>query len=715
MKTRPSVTALNSYKAGLCGNSSSRFFKVGWGLLLAVTLLMSWPASAAPATPGRVLILADTLWDRINGTPIGPANFDPRNSLEVQIATGLGFIVDFAYNGAPSGVAFAPSGLIGTRRQWSTIPASLGASPFGFSDYRAILLCDPLCNGSISAVSGPTANTAVWGPVIGGNTIFDGEDFDYHCPSQPGACTYLTNVFKFVTGGGNTCTNKTGLYVSFSCFYAGAPPGTAVPVLNYFGSFTVRGGGYNAITIVATHPALAAITSATLSGYSSSCHETFDTWPAGFTPLAIVTDPGAPKLVTGGNPVTNGAPYILAHSCDGLLVPTGPGCCMNITNKALDCVVTNKTYAWQFCITNCSTDGIKYLSFPDLGSSGVSPNQDLITLPSVLYPGQGTCLTVYLTNTTSLTNVCFTIGGHSTNLTVCCAITNCLTFTPCCVNFANESVAPIPGTGCYNYTFTFKNLTVPPVPIKYLILVQDPAPPPNCITFTPDIVTLGPLAPGASTIISVKVCIAAGCKGPFCFLAGAVDTNLVNCCSTRHCIPPGGPKPIAFAGGFDGRVFEEGTLISVPIAIDTTTVRPTHITLYDGGAVLYSADTTISNSTVLSVTWSNAAVGTHTLRADEVDTLNAVWASEPATIYVVEDQHSGGPIAPTLTDSHIENGRVVFSVLTHPSTTIYTECSDSLTAPNWHVIEARAGDGTIQMLNYSCTNTPQQFYRLRIQ
>src|ERR1035437_1426322 len=236
------------------------------GLLLAV--VWASPVLAAPVSPGRVLILADTLYDQINNKTIsGGATFDPRNSVEAQIARGMGFIVDYAYNGAPSGVSFPVSGLDGTRRQWSSIPVSSGVSPFGLQDYRAILFCDPQCKGAgatalgnVSNLSGLEGATPAWGPVVAGhNIIIDGEDFDYHYLAQIGARYYLTNVIKFVTGANTTCTNGTGLYVSLSCYYAGAAINTPVPVLNQgFGSglFTVRGGAYNAITITAVHPAL---------------------------------------------------------------------------------------------------------------------------------------------------------------------------------------------------------------------------------------------------------------------------------------------------------------------------------------------------------------------------------------------------------------------------------------------------------------------------
>src|SRR6185436_19101215 len=178
--------------------------------------------------------------------------------------------------------------------------------------------------------------------------------------------------------------------------------------------------------------------------------------------------PIAPAVYTGGTPPKSGAPYILArNTCDGLLVLTGNPC-VSITNRAVDCMATNMTYQWQFCVTNNSPDPIQFLSLLDL-PPGVTVNQDIITLPSVLSNGKGACLTIFVTNTPGLTNMCFTVGAHTTNFFKCCSITNCITFAPCCVFFSAESVVPVPGSGCFNYTFTVKNVTS--IPIKYLYLV----------------------------------------------------------------------------------------------------------------------------------------------------------------------------------------------------------------------------------------------------
>ena len=698
------------------------------GLLLAV--VWASPVLAAPVSPGRVLILADTLYDQINNKTIsGGATFDPRNSVEAQIARGMGFIVDYAYNGAPSGVSFPVSGLDGTRRQWSSIPVSSGVSPFGLQDYRAILFCDPQCKGAgatalgnVSNLSGPEGATPAWGPVVAGhNIIIDGEDFDYHYLAQIGARYYLTNVIKFVTGANTTCTNGTGLYVSLSCYYAGAAINTPVPVLNQgFGSglFTVRGGAYNAITITAVHPALTSVTSANLSGYSSSSHETFDTWAPGFTVLAIVTDPFAPKIFSGGG--TNGAPYMLASACDGITpIPSNaPSGCLSITNRSVDCIGTNNTYAWSFCITNQFTNAIGWISITDL-PSGVTISQDLIPLNPVLQPGQGQCFTLLLSLTNSavnLTNVCFSMGAHSTDFFLCCSTTNCLTLAPCCAYVPpkspvgpSESLVPIPGQpNCYNYTVTVRNVSSEGA--EYIFFTADPTY--GCLTFTPDIVTLPTvLLPNQQVTVTVRVCLGPAPCGR-CFLISLEDA----CCSTRHCLPSvagGAGGAVAVGSPADRSLFMTPT--SIPLAVILTPdIKFSSVSYVANGEVVAS-----NSVPPFSAIWSNAPAGDYVLRADGTEAGGGgVWNSDPVTIYVRTDQSSTDSegVAPIITGVQVRSAMISFMVMTAPGVTYQVQYSDSIISPNWQPIgEIIVGDGGVSALSYSRTNAPQRFYRVRVQ
>lgn len=399
-------------------------------------------------------------------------------------------------------------------------------------------------------------------------------------------------------------------------------------------------------------------------------------------------------------------------------------CCVKIDNKLVECINTNKTYEWQFCVTNCWNQGIKYLSFLDL-PPGLDINEDIVMLPSVLPPGQGLCLTNYFTNTAGLTNLCFTVGAHTTNLLECCSVTNCLTLAPCCLYLTSEKLTPIfmipPMGNCYNYTFTVKNVASPPLPLSYLLLVQDPMPPPSCISFTPNLITFSPpLLPNQSMTKTVKVCLTPSkpCKGPFYFLAGAHNSNLVECCSTRHCLPKAmfcHPVDIPI----DDVVFRAGTTITVPVVIDRSIVQPQSVTLSDGTNVIASianpAEGQSDNIFTLSVTWSNAPVGMRMLMAELIDTLGGVWNSESVTLHVLEAAPPNQlPLAPPLQNPRLEGGNVKFSLATEPGVTCHVEYTESLSPPDWKVLRTIVGDGSRMTVTDSLTNAPQRFYRVRV-
>jgi len=116
----------------------------------------------------------------------------------------------------------------------------------------------------------------------------------------------------------------TGAYITLSCYYFDAAPGTSVPLLDQFGAFTVVGqGGCPADShIVASHPALAGLTDEYLSNWGCSTHEGFDGWPSSFEVLVISED--VPSTFVAGDGST-GAPYIIARGEELVPVACGDG------------------------------------------------------------------------------------------------------------------------------------------------------------------------------------------------------------------------------------------------------------------------------------------------------------------------------------------------------------------------------------------------------
>src|SRR6185295_378034 len=213
-------------------------------------------ASATPAPDANSVLILGT---SVSG---GAA------SLEATAAAGLGYTVDVA-----------------TAAQWAA------KSTADFATYKAIILGDPTCSETPNInMAAAEANTATWGPAITGNVIIIGTDPTFHSLfGTAGAMTLIQTGIGYAAAD----AGKTGAYITLSCYYEGYPSGTPVPVLNAFtvGGFTVDGAAglqcFNDAHIVATHPALTGLTDATLSNWSCSVHETFDTWPNNFLVLTI--------------------------------------------------------------------------------------------------------------------------------------------------------------------------------------------------------------------------------------------------------------------------------------------------------------------------------------------------------------------------------------------------------------------------------------------
>ncbi len=225
------------------------------------------------ASTDKVLILASTV---TAGT----------NSVEAVAARSLGFTVDVVSNAA-----------------WGA------KSSADFAGYRAIILGDATCSGSVSLISAAVKNRGTWGPVVDGNVLVMGTDPVFHGKDQ-----VTKNAIQFAAAQ----EGKTGAYINLSCYYHDVGPGTPVPVLEPFGAFTVTGVGcYDDAHIVASHDSLSGMTDELLSNWVCSVHEAFDSYPAAnFTPLVIARDPAYGARLPGSRDFADGShgvPYILAR------------------------------------------------------------------------------------------------------------------------------------------------------------------------------------------------------------------------------------------------------------------------------------------------------------------------------------------------------------------------------------------------------------------
>jgi hypothetical protein len=271
---------------------------------LAAMLAMALGLFGIAATPVRaadVLILSTTV---TGGT----------SSVEYTTATALGYTVDLVAAGPGAGT-------------WPTPPQP-------YSAYKAIILGDPSCGSStsIAAAEANSAGVSGWAAAVTGNVVIIGTDPTYH-KAQGGAQLWKSAIGFAAAGPG------TGAVIALSCYYNSALSGTTVPVLKGFestGTFAVQGGVpcLGDVSIVAASPALTGLTGGpggTLSAWSCSVHEGFNSWDPSFIPLAVATDvPPGLKTYPKSEPI--GFPYILARG--KTLVPVDDGGILKVCKVA---------------------------------------------------------------------------------------------------------------------------------------------------------------------------------------------------------------------------------------------------------------------------------------------------------------------------------------------------------------------------------------------
>ncbi len=245
-------------------------------LVLAITIIApaQGAAAAGAANDHTVLIL-------------GPTVTGGAASREAVAAIAIGMDVEVA-----------------TAAQWAAKTTA------DFATYRALILGDPTCT-AIGPAAAAVANTSTWGPAVNGRVLINGTDPVYH---QAAGRAEAGNLTRGGVQFAASEATRTGAYISLSCYYHDTPEHTPVPLLDAFavGGFSVRGVGcFNDAHIVATSPALATVTDASLSNWSCSVHEAFDMWPAAqFDVLAIARGIGSTFTASDGSV---GTPYILAR------------------------------------------------------------------------------------------------------------------------------------------------------------------------------------------------------------------------------------------------------------------------------------------------------------------------------------------------------------------------------------------------------------------
>ena len=170
---------------------------------------------------------------------------------------------------------------VASKSKWS------GMSTSDFAAYDALVFGDPNCEETPEPLSAAVANRATWSAAIAGPTIVVGMDVVFHA-GERGATALTRNAIAFAASGSGT-----GLYVNLSCYYFRLGPSSTVELLLEFGEFDVRAQGEGVpgcpdrIEVTApAHPAMAGLTSDSLSNWGCSAHELFNSYPDGFEELA---------------------------------------------------------------------------------------------------------------------------------------------------------------------------------------------------------------------------------------------------------------------------------------------------------------------------------------------------------------------------------------------------------------------------------------------
>ena len=411
---------------------------------------------------------------------------------------------------------------------WYFIPATGTAGPtgFGFDQYRAIIIGDPLSDTSttnyLAAITALNATKAVWTPVCKGNLIIEGVDNAWHAAAAvwPAAMVGSAKTLKRGIAFAVNDPTRTGFYYAMSCFYQTLTNITDVHHLDGFGTFKVRGYGYECFDnthIVATHPLFTSsppLTDAEISNWGCSTHESFTVWPPSFAVMAIALTNSAYTATDG----TKGLPYIILRG-EGVKVispidlnPSDATNDLGTTHTVCATISTNATpyagVAVTFTIVSGPNAVTNYTTLTD--SNGVA---------CFTYTGNGGVGTDYLkaSYTNNLGKV-FSSGTVTklwvgTCLDLRCPALECL------------------ADGTWLYHFCVTNLSPDP------LIALSPFGAPVGVSFAPSTLWLSPpLASGQGTNLTVLI------NGPvsltyLCFKFGALTTNeLVPACSIPDCL-----------------------------------------------------------------------------------------------------------------------------------------------------------------------------------
>jgi len=235
--------------------------------VMALVVVMVSAGGADAAAP-KALIDGDT----VSGSP----------SQEEAIATSLGYAVTVVSDAT-----------------WGAMTAS------EFGQYDLLTAGDPTCAtlppglGSSAAVYGSVVLGLAGGRTSAGNRIEVGTDPVYHDGgdyTSPGARG--TIIREGIAYAGSK-PGTTGMYFDASCGANLGDPAQAAETLSILDSLSAGSGAWTidadppcggSVSLIASNPAFADLTTASLQGWGCSVHESFPTFKSDWSALAVATD-----------------------------------------------------------------------------------------------------------------------------------------------------------------------------------------------------------------------------------------------------------------------------------------------------------------------------------------------------------------------------------------------------------------------------------------
>jgi hypothetical protein len=236
-------------------------------LILGVAIFVTSVGITASPGGSRLVSAAPRL-ALINGDSVSGAP-----SQEEQIAAAAGFTVTVVPD-----------------TTWATMTAA------EFGAYDLLIVGDPTC-GSVPA--GVITSAPVWGSVVlghaggrtsTGNRVIVGTDPVFHDGGDFTSPDARGTIIREGIGFAGAVPGTTGIYYDGTC--GGTDVATLDAMSAGIGTWTINSappcGG--SVSLIASHPSFADLTTASLAGWFCSVHESFPTFPSDWSALAVATD-----------------------------------------------------------------------------------------------------------------------------------------------------------------------------------------------------------------------------------------------------------------------------------------------------------------------------------------------------------------------------------------------------------------------------------------